>query len=248
MSTASAKYVYGVMSAGTAAPSRRGLRGKAVKKVVHDGLAAIVSDVPVEDGDLRMEKDDLLGHSRVLEQAIGKGTVIPLRFGTVMADADAVRDELLEPYRAGLIEQLRELDGKVELHLRAVYEENRLMADIVRYDSEISRLREALADQPEDATYYERIRLGEMVAAAVERERERDTEVIIESLAPLALATEVGPVEHERVVASVSFLVEDERLEEFDEAVNELGRVLHERVRFKYTGPLPAYSFVQLPG
>jgi hypothetical protein len=248
MSPASGKYVYGVMSASAATPSRRGLRGKSVKKVVHDGLAAIVSDVPVENGDLRMEKDDLLGHSRVLEQAIGKGTVIPLRFGTVMADSDAVRDELLEPYRAGLIEQLRELDGKVELHLRAVYEEERLMADIVRSDGEIAQLREALAGQPEDATYYERIQLGEMVAAAVERERERDTEVIIESLAPLALATEVGPVEHERVVASVSFLVDSEQMGEFDEAVNELGRVLHERIRFKYTGPLPAYSFVELPG
>jgi signal transduction histidine kinase len=248
MSDADGKYVYGVVPAVLAAPSLRGIRGKRVKKVVFDEIAAIVSDVPAGGGELRVEKEDLMGHSRVLEKVLERGAVIPLRFGTVMADSEAVREELLERFHDGLATQLEQLEGRVEVHLRTVYEEGRLMAEIVESDRDIARLREALADQPPDATYYERIRLGEMVAEAVERARERDLEVILQSLAPLAVASDVGPVEHERIVASISFLVDGHELDAFDEAVNELGRLTHDRMRFKYTGPLPAYSFVELPG
>jgi hypothetical protein len=63
----------------------------------------------------------------------------------------------------------------------------------------------------------------------------------------MAVAAQVGAPEHERVAANVSFLVEEARLEAFDEAVNDLGRRNAGRLEFNYTGPLPAYSFVELP-
>ena len=45
----------------------------------------------------------------------------------------------------------------------------------------------------------------------------------------------------------MSFLVEESRLDAFDEAVDDLGRRNAGRLNFNYTGPLPAYSFVELP-
>jgi hypothetical protein len=243
MSEGSGKYVYGVVPATAAAPSRRGISRRRVKKVVFAGIAALVSDVP--PGELVVEKDDLMAHSRVLEQALEGGVVVPLRFGTVMADSEAVRDELLERFHDGLAAQLAQLDGRVELHLRAVYEEDGLMAEIVASHRDIARLRQSLRGQPADATYYQQIRLGEMVARAVEDARERDLEAILELLAPLAVASDVGAVEHEQVAANISFLVEADDVASFDAAVNELGRASHGRLRFKYTGPLPAYSFVE---
>ncbi|MDQ6749432.1 MAG: GvpL/GvpF family gas vesicle protein, partial [Actinomycetota bacterium] len=57
---------------------------------------------------------------------------------------------------------------------------------------------------------------------------------------------ESGEPGHERVALNASFLVERERMAEFDEAVDELGRARAGRLRLKYTGPLPAHSFVEL--
>jgi hypothetical protein len=244
MSDASGKYVYGVVPADAPVSASRGIRGGRVKKIGFEDLAAIVSDVPT--GELEVHKDDLIGHSQVLERALQGGAVIPLRFGTVMEDSAAVRDELLERFHDGLLRQLEELDGRVELHLRAVYEQSALMAQIIASHPQIARLRDDLADTSPDATYYERIRLGEMVAEAVERTREQDLATILDALAPLAVATDVGPVEHEQVAASIAFLVEVDELATFDTAVDELGRLGDGRLRFKYTGPLPAYSFVEL--
>jgi Gas vesicle synthesis protein GvpL/GvpF len=143
--------------------------------------------------------------------------------------------------------QLNELEGKVELRVRAIYDERALMTEIVSQWPEIARLRAQLRDKPAELTYYERINLGQLVAAAIEQTRERDTDLILDALAPLALANTVEEPEHEHVLARMSFLVERKRMPEFDRAVDELGRGNHDRMSFKYTGPLPAYSFVQLP-
>ena len=71
--------------------------------------------------------------------------------------------------------------------------------------------------------------------------------MILGELEPLSVAIDVGSPDHERVVARMSFLVERDRLASFDQAVDDLGRRNEGRLQFKYTGPLPAYSFVDLP-
>ena len=120
------------------------------------------------------------------------------------------------------------------------------MTEVVRENREIADLRERLRGQDDDATYYERIRLGEMVAGAVERKREAEGGQILDALAPLALAVDTAALDHERVALSASFLVARERMAEFDAAVDEVGRAREGRLRLKYTGPLPAHSFVEL--
>ena len=42
---------------------------------------------------------------------------------------------------------------------------------------------------------------------------------------------------------NTAFLVERERIDDFSRAVGELGRELEGRVRLRYVGPLPPYSF-----
>ncbi|HEY2436500.1 MAG TPA: GvpL/GvpF family gas vesicle protein, partial [Solirubrobacteraceae bacterium] len=51
---------------------------------------------------------------------------------------------------------------------------------------------------------------------------------------------------HERIAADASFLVERERIAEFDAEVDRIGRAQAGRLRLKLTGPLPPHSFVRL--
>lgn len=243
--TASPKYVYGVIPAAATMPSGTGIARRRLHGVKSDGVAAIVSNVP--DGEIEAGRKELMTHARVLERALKNGVVLPMRFGVVMPDEDCVREQLLDGYQDDLLMQLRELEGKVELHLRAVYEEATLMEEIVASRSDIAALSAALRDQPVEALYYDRIELGQKVAEAVEQAATVDLSAILDALEPLAVAAQVGAPDHERVAANVSFLVEESRLDAFDEAVDDLGRRNAGRLNFNYTGPLPAYSFVELP-
>jgi hypothetical protein len=238
-------YVYGIVPASSRVPSGTGVMKGRLRSLRAGELVAIVSSV--RDGELQAGREDLLAHSRVLERALSNGVVLPMRFGMVMPDADAVREELLERYHDDLLAQLEELAGKVEIDLRALYDEQVVMREIVAGDPRIARRTEALRERDPDSAYYERVALGQMVAEALERVREADTASLLETLEPLAVAAQVAEPEHERVAAHVSFLVEDAQLHEFDEAVDELGRAQAGRVRLRYTGPLAPYSFVHLP-
>jgi hypothetical protein len=239
------QYVYAVVPSRAPAPTGNGIGRRRLRTVTAGEVAAIVSDAPA--GEIQADREDLMAHSRVVEKALGRASVLPMRFGVVMPDADSVREQLLEEFHDELLAQLVELEGKVELHVQAVYEEEVLLREVLQAHPELRARGAALRGHPEDATYYERIELGQLVAQAAESARELDAAAILEALEPLAVAIDVGSPGHERVAAQVAFLVEAARLEEFDAVVDDLGRRNQGRLRFKYTGPLPAYSFVRLP-
>src|SRR5947209_8393638 len=237
-------YVYGVLSADARAPQIAGIGAAPLREVASDGVAALVSDLA--DRELVFGRDQVTTHARVLEQTLEHATVLPMRFGVVMEGDTAVKEHLLDAHHDELIRQLDELRGKVELRVRAVYEEEQVMREVLMEDLEIQRLRDRLRDAPDDATYYGRIQLGELVANALEHKRAADAARILEALEPFALASHVGEPANERIVISGSFLVEHQAMATFDEVVDALGRAHAGRIRIKYTGPLPPHSFVNL--
>jgi hypothetical protein len=239
-----AQYVYGIVGPNAPAPRGKGIGGARLALLAGDDVAALVSEI--RDGELRFGRDEMLLHSRVLEHALKRGTVLPMRFGIVMSGPEEIRTRLLDEHGAELREQLAELEGKVEVRIRATYDEASLLHEIVHENPEIASLRASLRGRSADATYYSQIRLGELVAAAVEHRRERDAQAIVDALADAALAVEPGNAPHERVVLQASFLVERDRLERFDQVLEQIAQGYGGGIRFKYTGPLPPHSFVRL--
>jgi hypothetical protein len=169
-----------------------------------------------------------------------------MRFGVVMPDEGAVRDELLEAHREELETQLDEMDGKFEVNVKGIYDEAALLHEVVDENQEVAALRESIRGKPEDATYFERIRLGELVSQAVDGKRAEDERWIVDRLLPHAVAVEVGEPVHERMAVNASFLVEEGQRAEFDRALDEIAAEFGGKINFKYTGPLPPHSFVEL--
>src|ERR687883_1618233 len=122
--------VYGIVPAETPLDGvPAGIGGAQVGRVVSGELAALVS--PVEGEELRATRRDLLSHSAVLERAIAAGPVLPLRFGIVLRDDDAVTQELLEPRRDELTALLRRFERLLGPRGEAVlYREAGLPGDV----------------------------------------------------------------------------------------------------------------------
>lgn len=236
------EYIYGIVEAGAPEPTGTGIGGAPLRLIGGDGAAALVSSV--EGTEVQLGREELLAHARILKDALERGTVLPMRFGVVMEQPGEVQERLLGEHAADLRKQLQSLAGKVEIELRATYDEPTLMREIVRDHPDIARL----AERGENTTYGEQIELGERVAEAVGRAQERDTSDIVEVLSQVADNVEVRPPGHERVACSASFLVDVERLKEFDGVLDAFADGQGGRLRFKYNGPLPPHSFVQLAG
>jgi Gas vesicle synthesis protein GvpL/GvpF len=213
-----------------------------VRRIVHRDVAALVSDI--EAGPLAAARE-LRAHWRVLEEAIARATVLPVRFGTVMDDDEAVVEQFLAPRHDHLAGQLARLAGKVQLTVKAFYDEDRLMRTVVESSPAVAQLRERIHGQPEAATYYDRIKLGELVAGEVEQARERDTALVFGRLEPLAVAARREPPSTPEGAVSAAFLVERSRVDEFSKAVAGLADEVEGRMQLRYVGPMPPYSFTE---
>ncbi|HYY03347.1 MAG TPA: GvpL/GvpF family gas vesicle protein [Gaiellaceae bacterium] len=241
-STTTGAYVYGVVRSGSLdGIDAEGVSGIAVEIVEGDGVAALISDLPAEE--LRVRRRDLHRHLGVIEEAFGKTTILPCRFGTVVDSRADVHDELLAPRRDELLSGLAQLDGRVQLNVKATYDEELLLAGIVATDPEIARLREATRTLG-DAGYYERLRLGERVAEAVTAHRDADAARIVDALAPEAEDVTLEPPPPEAALKA-SFLVDRARLARFDTALERTAAAEQPRLRFDVIGPLPPTAFAE---
>lgn len=237
-------YAYGVLSRSDAArvSVAGGVEGADIRTVEHAGLAALVSTV---EGDALAVAREVRAHWRVLEEATKSGPVIPVRFGTVMEGDAAVREQLLEPRAQDLLELLAALQGRLQLNVNAEYDEERLLREVVRSSPPIAALRERVTALPENAGYYERIRMGELVAAEIARRREQDEALALARLEKQSVASRVEELSSQNGAFNLAFLVNSDEVDGFGEAVGRLREELGERVSLRYVGPLPPYSFIE---
>lgn len=225
-------YVYGVGPATADPPSGRGVGGSPLALVRHGELAAIVSSIP--SSTVQARRQELIRHSDVLQAAFERDTVVPLRFGTVFPSGDDLVADLLEPRHDDLVALLRRFVGLAELTVRAFFLEEPVLAEIVREDRGVARLRGGA----------DRLRLGEAVAAALARKREREADRIVSRLLRHARDVVVEERQAELEVLRAAFLVERRSVWDFDATMSEVARERDGVVRFKYTGPLPPHHFV----
>lgn len=241
-------YVYGVVPAGTALPREaRGVAGRPLELLERDGVAAVVSEFPA--GDFRVRRSDLEAHLRSVEQVFARATVAPCPFGTVLDSRADVASQFLDPRADELRTLLERLEGHVQMNIKAEYDEEAVLRDVVAGDQEIARLRERTKALGA-AAYYENIRLGELIASRLAGRRAADA-AEIEARLSAAAATSVSDPEDsaQLVVFKGSFLVERAALRSFDGALEELAAERSAQLRFEATGPLPPVAFAALePG
>lgn len=240
-------YVYGIIPAGSRIPEGLepipgGESEAGLGLVTHDALAAVVSDVVV-DRALGTRKD-LMAHEAVLNAIAQETAVLPMRFGAVVTDDDAVADELLSPHQDYFVRALEHMAGHVEFRLRGDYAQDVVLARIVEADPQIQRLRESIAGVDEDASYYDRIKLGEAISHAMDRLRSDDAQATVDALSRYAVATEVKEAGGENGAVHVAFLVRSDHRSDFERAVDDLGDEWDGRVQLRLIGPTAAFDFL----
>ena len=221
-----------------------GERGDPVYTIHFMDLAAVVSNSPIMEYD--SSRRNMMAHTLVQEEVMRSFTMLPVRFSTMAPGAEAVKEKLLKRRFGEFHGLLQQREGRVELGLKAFWYEEVILQETVDQNPQIRRLRDSLMGRRPEETYYERIRLGEMIENDMGRKRDEDAERILTPLRPLVVETRVNKTITDRMVLNAAFLVEERRQGEFDEAVKKLDEGMGKRFIFKYVGPVPPYNFVNI--
>ncbi|ELP65602.1 GvpL/GvpF family gas vesicle protein [Streptomyces turgidiscabies] len=210
-----------------------------VRTVTAGPLSAVVSDISEE---IRPKRRDLQAHQEVLESLMADAVVLPLQFGYLASDDQAVQ-QALKDNAEDYIATLARLDGCAEYHVRASQvDEDELLRQILSDSPEARELNEQIRAGAPDPQLP--LRLGELVAREVQERQDSLAAGLVHALIPYGREHTTHPPSSPDFV-NLSLLVPHDRTEEFLAAQAGLARQIKGGVEFRLTGPLPPYSFVQ---
>jgi Gas vesicle synthesis protein GvpL/GvpF len=213
-----------------------------VRLVRSGDLAALVSEVDLSRP--LGSPEDLQAHQEILDSVIADSPVLPLRFGAVLTNEDAVTAELLEPNQDEFAEALERLDGRVEYVVKGRFAEKAILEEILSQNSQAAQLADQIRGADPDATRELRIQLGEIINNAVGQEREEGTRLLVSAMQDHCDASLVRDPTHELDAVNVAFLIDANEADELERVVDDMGSRWEGLVQLRVLGPMAAYDFI----
>jgi hypothetical protein len=237
--------LYGVLDPKDESPALDAARtvDPSTRLVEAAGLACLVGYAP--DLSDKGSRERLMSHFGLL-QAVGLvADVLPARFGMVLPNEDAVRQDLLAAKARPLARRLERLRGHLEMRVRMSYRRDDVLREIVRGNPVIRRLNDRTQSRPPETALRERIELGRRIASAIDRRRAEERPRILRRLRGIAVDVRMAPPATEMSLFAASFLVHRSRVDEF---VAETERIVedHPHSHLTVVGPIPPWTFVDI--
>ncbi len=253
------KYIYGVIAVNEArafdpTAFEREVRPaspecRSVSAIVHQGVAAVVSDSDVGDY-TRLLKDTLarllVTHQMVVEAVMGLGyTVIPMRLGTFARDEREVR-EILGRGNALVRDISAKVANRIEVNVVATWNDLGAILKGIAEHPAIRQLKAELLANPVGVSLEDQMRVGVKVKELLDQSRTELAEEIGAALGQVCADRREHDLMDDKMIANVAFLLDRVRQPQFDQAVQELNTRFNGRLNFRCVGPLPPYSFYTL--
>jgi hypothetical protein len=241
------QYVYCIIGTGEArnfGPIGIGDRGDSVTTIAYRDLSAVVSSVPMTK--YVVSKETMVAHEKVIEAVMKDHTVLPVRFYTVAPNAEEIRSLLRRRYQE-FKRLLRELDNKVELGLKALWRNmNVILEETVEEKKEIKGVRAEMMACSAEGAGQDKAAVSKMVKLALEEKKAEEREALLRTLRQICGDFCLNKTYGDDMLMNAAFLVDRAREKEFDGRVEQLTSEYGDRILFKYVGPAPPYSFVNI--
>jgi len=189
-----------------------------------------------------------MAHIKVLEMAMQNYTVLPVRFCTIAENKECIVEKVLQARYQEFVDLLAEMDGKMELGVRARWIDlSAIFSEVVEENKAIKAIKEALLhEKNEQKKYAGKIKIGQLVQNALEEKKKREANELLESLKPLSLDCKENRIYGDMNLVSAAFLITREQESAFDLKMQELEKTYAGRKQLKYIGPVVPYNFVEV--
>ena len=237
------RYLYGFTRAGFRPPSDlKGLAGAPIEMLTFDDIAAVVSQHRVSP--LMPVRSNLEPHHRVVRGVSLETTLLPAAFGHITSSDRAIVDVLQLNYQ-DLRQQLDRLHGKCEMGVKLSWKVGNIFEYFVAQQGELRTMRDRVFSH-RDPSLPDKLRLGELFAKLHSSERDRLSGMFLAVIETVCCEWTAIPPREERTICQSAVLIERARGADFAGALQRAARLFDANFAVEYSGPWPAYSFVQL--
>jgi hypothetical protein len=222
----------------------KGISGEGLYPIAFNNITAVVSDI--DKRSIVADSSSALVFARLIEDLWKQFTLLPMRFGSVVESADAVR-KMLERNVYGIQTNLQSVENKLEFGLKVFCDPEKLKAELI----EKSRIDVSHTFNPVNETNVSVFR--DYVNKKLEAHR---LEELLLSHVDSVIANFTGHCDRLNVVCKTRkmlsettiidavFLLEKSRKEPLIHYLEEL-KTQYPGLNFVLTGPWPPYSFVE---
>jgi len=240
------KYLYCVIESNEVrsfGPLGIGGRGDELYTIHFNDIAAVVSNSPIKT--YAISRDNTFAHENAIEEVMKKHAVLPIRFSTITENEEKVKS-ILEKEYSKFKELFEKIKDKKELGFMAIFRKDVIYREILNVYENIRILKEKIIALPPEKTYHQRREIGNLVEQALIEQTEKYKEEILDVLAPLADEIKENNTYGEGMILNAAFLVKKSKEPDFDKKVNELDEKFENMIKFKYTGAIPPFNFVNI--
>ncbi len=223
-----------------------GGRGDLVTTIGFDGLCMVVSDHPLTK--FTINPENILAHQRVIEEVMKEfSSVLPLRFGTIAATPDEIRNLLNRRY-SEFMELLKVFDNKVEVNVKCLWKDMAaIYKEIDNKNEALKHLRNELEQETEQQKKKEKmIEIGNLVEMVLNEKKQHEAEEILKAFRKSVFEYKQNKITGDAMFLNTAFLINSGREKEIDNIIADLDEKYQDRIDFSYTSPLPIFNFIDL--
>jgi hypothetical protein len=243
-SQAAGKYLYAIAArAQERTYDVAGIDEAPVYSVSKGAVAAIVSDCSRQR--VRPERAHLAAHQGVLRRLMLDGTVLPVAFGIIADNLEAVH-KMLALNRDAFREQLELVSGKVEMGLKVVWDVPNIFEYFIDHHPELRAARDRLLGGHREPRQEEKLELGQFFEQVLNADREDHFDRIEEVLTPYCEAIKRSNPRQVCEAVNLSLLVEQRRQKELEQAVFTAAKSFDNNYAFDLNGPWAPHDFVEM--
>jgi hypothetical protein len=218
--------------------------GDEVMTIGYDDLSMVASNYPMAR--LAQNRQNLLAHQKTIEKVMNEfDSVLPVRFGTIASSVDEVRSLLHRRYKE-FKSALRNMDHKIELGVKGIWENIEVIFDeIVRENETIRKMKKALNEKGHRDNQV-KIDVGQRVKKELDRKKNIQAEEILDKLRRTSVQYKLNKTIGDEMFMNAAFLIDRGREKEFDNIMDDLSDEYEGKLKFAYSGPLPVFNFVNI--
>ncbi|WP_421657470.1 GvpL/GvpF family gas vesicle protein [Leptothermofonsia sp. ETS-13] len=238
-------YLYGIFPPpGPQNLELEGLDKQPIQLQTIDGFAFLYSDAQQER--YLASRKNLLGHEKVLEQAMQAGyrTLLPLQFGLIVENWETVSQQLTSPYGDRLKKLFNRLEGQQEVSVKVFWTQDTELQMLLNENQELREKRNSLEGKPLNMDQV--VSIGQAIERAIESRKQSIINVFRQELTSLATEVVENDTLTESMIYNTAYLIPWEVEPEFSAQVEALDQFFNERLKIRYNNLTAPYNFAQL--
>ena len=243
-------YIYGIVPNFYGTTHFQSLEKSGLFAITFNNISAIVSEsngAGLDQLDRESLGHLLVHHQKTIEELQSKGftMILPMRLGTNVKSRDEVINILSRGYDL-IIDSLKKIEYLTEIDVVVTWADFTHVLREIAELPDVKQLKQEIMKEDGTISKVDQCKIGILLKEKIDEKNKVTELAILDSLSPFGMDIKIHEVMNGEMITNSAFLLNRNKQEKFEAAIEKLDAKYNGSLNFKLVGPLPCYSYFTL--